>query len=164
VRPKHVLMEFRKWMCRIDGQENKYSVLNECSRMLKYNIPQPTTASCQFLSNSFIRSLSLHSMLCVCLLTDRLAPWSRAQLEKPPVAQLLKNFPTFYGILIWRLITAFTRALQLLIVIKCTYSKKDTGLALTTLPGKRNTLLFSRVTWIPNNEICMTVRIICQNF
>jgi hypothetical protein len=25
-------------MCCIDGQENKYSVLNECSRMLKYNI------------------------------------------------------------------------------------------------------------------------------
>jgi hypothetical protein len=25
-------------MCCIEGQENKYSVLNECSRMLKYNI------------------------------------------------------------------------------------------------------------------------------
>jgi hypothetical protein len=25
-------------MCYIDGQENKYSVLNECNRMLKYNI------------------------------------------------------------------------------------------------------------------------------
>jgi hypothetical protein len=25
-------------MCYIDGQENKYSVLNECSWMLKYNI------------------------------------------------------------------------------------------------------------------------------
>jgi hypothetical protein len=25
-------------MCCIDGQENKYSVLNECSRMLKYNV------------------------------------------------------------------------------------------------------------------------------
>jgi hypothetical protein len=25
-------------MCCIDGQENKYSVLNECSRMLNYNI------------------------------------------------------------------------------------------------------------------------------
>jgi hypothetical protein len=25
-------------MCYIDGQKNKYSVLNECSRMLKYNI------------------------------------------------------------------------------------------------------------------------------
>jgi hypothetical protein len=25
-------------MCCIDGQENKYSVLNECSRMLKYNM------------------------------------------------------------------------------------------------------------------------------
>jgi hypothetical protein len=38
VRPKHVLIEFKKWMCYIDGQKNKYSVLNECSRMLKYNI------------------------------------------------------------------------------------------------------------------------------
>jgi hypothetical protein len=27
-------------MCYIDGQKNKYSVLNECSRMLKYNILQ----------------------------------------------------------------------------------------------------------------------------
>jgi hypothetical protein len=26
VRPKQVLMEFRKWMCYIDGQKNKYSV------------------------------------------------------------------------------------------------------------------------------------------
>jgi hypothetical protein len=25
-------------MCYIDGQNNKYSVLNECNRMLKYNI------------------------------------------------------------------------------------------------------------------------------
>jgi hypothetical protein len=33
----HVLIEFKKWMCYIDGQKNKYSVLNECSRMLKYN-------------------------------------------------------------------------------------------------------------------------------
>jgi hypothetical protein len=24
----------------IDGQENKYSVLNECSRMLKYNVQE----------------------------------------------------------------------------------------------------------------------------
>jgi hypothetical protein len=27
VRPKHVLIEFKKWMCYIDGQKNKYSVL-----------------------------------------------------------------------------------------------------------------------------------------
>jgi hypothetical protein len=25
-------------MCYIDGQKNKYSVLNECNRVLKYNI------------------------------------------------------------------------------------------------------------------------------
>jgi hypothetical protein len=38
VRPKHVLIEFKKWMCYIDGQKNKYSALNECNKMLKYNI------------------------------------------------------------------------------------------------------------------------------
>jgi hypothetical protein len=38
VRPKHVLIEFKKWMCYNDGQKNKYSVLNECNRILKYNI------------------------------------------------------------------------------------------------------------------------------
>jgi hypothetical protein len=42
VRPKHVLIEFKKWMCYIDGQKNKYSVLNECNRMLKYNIKKRT--------------------------------------------------------------------------------------------------------------------------
>jgi hypothetical protein len=26
-----------------------------------------------------------------------LDPWRRALLEKPPVMELLKNFPTFYG-------------------------------------------------------------------
>jgi hypothetical protein len=26
VRPKHVLIEFKKWMCYIDGQKNKYSM------------------------------------------------------------------------------------------------------------------------------------------
>jgi hypothetical protein len=30
---------YKKWMCYIDGQKNKYSVLNECNIMLKYNIP-----------------------------------------------------------------------------------------------------------------------------
>jgi hypothetical protein len=32
--------------------------------------------------------------------------WSRALLEKPPIVQLLENFPAFYGIR--RFITAFT--------------------------------------------------------
>jgi hypothetical protein len=36
--------------------------------------------------------------------------WSRALLEKPPVVQLFKNFPAFYGI--GRFITVFTRALH----------------------------------------------------
>jgi hypothetical protein len=36
--------------------------------------------------------------------------WSWALLEKPPVVQLLKNFPAFYGTR--RFITVFTRALH----------------------------------------------------
>jgi hypothetical protein len=32
--------------------------------------------------------------------------WSRALLEKPPIVQLLENFPAFYGTR--RFITAFT--------------------------------------------------------
>jgi hypothetical protein len=39
-----------------------------------------------------------------------LTSWSWVLLEKPPVAQLLKNFPTFYGTR--RFITVFTRALH----------------------------------------------------
>jgi hypothetical protein len=40
----------------------------------------------------------------------KLSPCSWALLEKPPVAQLLKNFPAFYGTR--RFITVFTRALH----------------------------------------------------
>jgi hypothetical protein len=40
---------------------------------------------------------------------NQLTPWSWAFLEKPPVAQILKNFPTFYGTRSF--ITVFTRAL-----------------------------------------------------
>jgi hypothetical protein len=40
----------------------------------------------------------------------QLTPWSWALLGKPPVAQLLKNFPTIYGTR--RFITVFTRALS----------------------------------------------------
>jgi hypothetical protein len=36
--------------------------------------------------------------------------WSWVLLDKPPVAQLVKNSSAFYGI--WRFITVFTRALQ----------------------------------------------------
>jgi hypothetical protein len=42
-------------------------------------------------------------------LTNQLTQWSRV-LEKPPVAQLLKNFPTFYGTR--KLITVFITALH----------------------------------------------------
>jgi hypothetical protein len=39
-----------------------------------------------------------------------LTTWSWAFLEKPPVTQLFKNFPAFYGTL--RFITLFTKALH----------------------------------------------------
>jgi hypothetical protein len=42
--------------------------------------------------------------------TNQLARWSWAFLEKPPVAQLLKKFSTFYGTR--RFTTVFTRALH----------------------------------------------------
>jgi hypothetical protein len=40
---------------------------------------------------------------------NQLIPWGWVLLEKPPAAQLLKNFPKFYGT--WRFITMFTRAI-----------------------------------------------------
>jgi hypothetical protein len=40
--------------------------------------------------------------------TKWLTLWSQLLLVKSPVTQLLKNFPTLYGI--WRFITAFTGA------------------------------------------------------
>jgi hypothetical protein len=43
--------------------------------------------------------------------SNELTSWSWALLEKPPVAQLLKNFPAFYGTR--KFITVFTRALHL---------------------------------------------------
>jgi hypothetical protein len=47
-------------MCYIDGQQNKYSVLNECNRMLKYNIeflPTDPEAEVRFPALSdFLRS------------------------------------------------------------------------------------------------------------
>jgi hypothetical protein len=45
------------------------------------------------------------------LLTYLLTPWSRVLLEKLTGLQLVKKFPTFYGVL--RFITAFTSALHL---------------------------------------------------
>jgi hypothetical protein len=41
---------------------------------------------------------------------EKLTTWSQVLLEKPPVVQLLENFPPFYGTL--RFIIAFTRALH----------------------------------------------------
>ena len=32
-----------------------------------------------------------------CYINDRLAPWSRALLEKLTIFQLIKKFPAFYG-------------------------------------------------------------------
>jgi hypothetical protein len=47
---------------------------------------------------------------CPVLTGLQLTSWSRALLEKPPVVQLLENFPAFYGTR--RFITAFTRVLH----------------------------------------------------
>jgi hypothetical protein len=44
------------------------------------------------------------------VIANILSPCSSALLEKPPVAQLLKNFPIFYGSR--RFITVFTIALH----------------------------------------------------
>jgi hypothetical protein len=38
VRPKHVLIEYKKWMCYIDGQKNKYSVSNSYKTTGKIHI------------------------------------------------------------------------------------------------------------------------------
>jgi hypothetical protein len=45
------------------------------------------------------------------ILTNYQTPWSRAQLERPPIVQPAKKFPAFYDNR--RFITAFTRALHL---------------------------------------------------
>jgi hypothetical protein len=46
VRPKHVLIEFEKWMCYIDGRKNKYSGLRICPH-----------ACCEALVPSFVHCL-----------------------------------------------------------------------------------------------------------
>jgi hypothetical protein len=55
-------------MCYIDGQKDKYSVLNECNRMLKYNILLKVDNSvavkakfgAQPIRSSFLTAFSLH--------------------------------------------------------------------------------------------------------
>jgi hypothetical protein len=53
-------------MCCNDGQENKYSVLNECSKMLKYNISNGSFPSV-FLSTevSYTYLISLTDATCL---------------------------------------------------------------------------------------------------
>jgi hypothetical protein len=60
------------------------------------------------MSSLYIRMVFQPELMRV--LTNSLTPWSQVLLEKPPVAQLLKNLPTFYGTK--RFITVFTRALH----------------------------------------------------
>jgi hypothetical protein len=57
--PKHVLIEFKKWMCYIDGQKNKYSALNECSRMLKYNVDDRCSLESDSLRKLYITVISI---------------------------------------------------------------------------------------------------------
>jgi hypothetical protein len=49
-------------------------------------------------------------VLCVVCIISELTSWSWALLEKPPIVQLLKNFPIFYEI--QKFITVFTRTLH----------------------------------------------------
>jgi hypothetical protein len=50
-------------MCYIDGQKNKYSVLNECNRMPKYNIlhSDSTAYACQIRAQIKAHDSTLHS-------------------------------------------------------------------------------------------------------
>jgi hypothetical protein len=54
-------------------------------------------------------SFAFPSSFCI-IIGCQLTPWSWALLEKPPVTQILHNFPTFYETR--RFIAVFTRALQ----------------------------------------------------
>jgi hypothetical protein len=66
-----------------------------------------------------VEMLLFKAYLCICTCRSgmqcsinitKLTSWSWVLLEKPPIVQLLKNFPVFYGT--WRFITTFTRALH----------------------------------------------------
>jgi hypothetical protein len=61
-----------------------------------------TNVSCPVLVQH-LASKSIHKLI------KQLPPWRWVLLQKPPVSQLLKNFPTFYWTL--RFITMFTRVL-----------------------------------------------------
>jgi hypothetical protein len=89
-------------MCYIDGQNNKYSVLNECNRMLKYNISscnrqlgsvlhvlncqnsrdklQSIPSSC-FISFSDILSIPLFATLCKHFFYSTRPPNTNQQIE-----------------------------------------------------------------------------------
>jgi hypothetical protein len=58
------------------------------------------------LTTVYTLKIATYEMLILTLLTHSLTPG--ALLEKPPIVQLFKNFPAFYGIFI----TVFTRALH----------------------------------------------------
>jgi hypothetical protein len=80
-----------------------------------YGPPRPVTG----MALSYLKTLEETEWVCeasrgsaVCSTKRRnkvfLTPWNWALLEKPPVVQLLKNVPAFYGTRTF--ITAFTRA------------------------------------------------------
>jgi hypothetical protein len=84
-------------------------VLSPSRQMREQCLDYTSSASFQILPISpFIYHPTYHMTLYS--LDTQLTPWSWVLLEKPPVAQLLKNFPTFYGTP--RFIIVFTRALH----------------------------------------------------
>jgi hypothetical protein len=52
VRPKHVLIEFKKWMCYIDGQKNKYS--SKQTRLCGLVVRVPGLAEQELLEESIL--------------------------------------------------------------------------------------------------------------
>jgi hypothetical protein len=49
-------------MCYIDGQKSKYSVLNECNRMLKYNVRYSIKKKCHYKCRHIFKKCSRAQM------------------------------------------------------------------------------------------------------
>jgi hypothetical protein len=81
VRPKHVLIEFKKGMCYIDRQKNKYSVLNECNKMLKYNILLREAKTKNKVKNIYV---SIKCKVVPVLSHSSTTPWRRMECSIAP--------------------------------------------------------------------------------
>jgi hypothetical protein len=105
-------------MCCIDGQKNKYSVLNECNRILKYNI-----------SHSYIVP---HRNICIVTDVDTWAcisdPTSHANLRKHPFDSNLPYIQTKYQ---GKVIRSQTPEVISSVRV-CTYMKTELGAGVST--------------------------------